>query len=81
VELHRAIRAEDSTFVSRTTLVATSYSPQQIVVLRSVTVNPLTTRAVIEEILEKHEKLGHQIFNNNYRLDMDGLLKDWGRKS
>jgi len=76
VELHRAIRAEDSTFLSRTTLKATPYSPQQIVVLRSVTVNPLTTRAIIEKTIEKHEKLGLTIYNKIYKSALDRLLED-----
>jgi glutamate decarboxylase len=76
VELHRAIRAEDSTFVSRTALEATPYSPQRIVVLRSVTVNPLTTRTILEEVLKKQEKMGLDIYSKNYKSRMNTLLKD-----
>jgi glutamate decarboxylase len=75
VELHRAIRAEDSTFVSRTTLESTMYSPQRIVVLRAVTVNPLTTSEIIREILRKQENIGLGIYNKNYKSRMDSLLK------
>jgi glutamate decarboxylase len=75
VELHRAIRAEDSTFVSRTSLDATRYAPQQIVVLRAVTVNPLTTREILEEVLRKQEKMGINLYDRQYRARMDRLLR------
>ena len=74
VELHRAIRAEDSTFVSRTTLATTRYAPQPIVVLRSVTVNPLTTRQVLEEILAKQEKMGLGLYAKHYKKQFEKLL-------
>ncbi len=74
VELHRAIRAEDSTFVSRTTLATTRYAPQPIVVLRSVTVNPLTTRLILEEILAKQEKMGLALYAKQYKKQFEKLL-------
>lgn len=74
VELHRAIRAEDSTFVSRTTLSTTRYAPQPIVVLRSVTVNPLTTRSILEEILAKQEKMGLSLYARRYKKQFEKLL-------
>jgi len=74
-ELHRAIRAEDSTFVSRTTLTTTRYAPQPIVVLRSITVNPLTTRSILEEILAKQEKMGLRLYTRTYKNRFDKLLK------
>jgi glutamate decarboxylase len=74
VELHRAIRAEDSTFVSRTTLATTRYAPQPIVVLRSVTVNPLTTRSILEEILAKQEKMGLRLYAKQYKKLFKKLL-------
>lgn len=73
-ELHRAIRAEDSTFVSRTTLATTRYAPRPIVVLRSVTVNPLTTRAILEEILAKQEKMGLRLYTRQYKKQFAKLL-------
>ena len=75
VDLHRAIRQEDSTFVSRTTLEASMYSPQRIVVLRSVTVNPLTTRAMLQEILRKQDKTGMSIYEKKYKHSMAPLLR------
>jgi glutamate decarboxylase len=74
VELHRAIRAEDSTFVSRTTLATTRYAPQPIVVLRAVTVNPLTTRSILEEILTKQEKMGLALYAKQYKKQFKKLL-------
>ena len=74
VELHRAIRAEDSTFVSRTALKTTQYAPQRIVVLRSITVNPLTTVETINEILNKQEKMGLEIYNKKHKYEMDALI-------
>ena len=74
VELHRAIRAEDTTFVSRTTLATTRYAPQPIVVLRSVTVNPLTTRSILEEILAKQEKMGLSLYARHYKKQFEKLL-------
>jgi len=75
VDLHRAIRAEDSTFVSRTSLDSTHYAPQQIVVLRAVTVNPLTTRAILEEVLRKQERMGINLYERQYRAKMEGILR------
>ncbi len=74
VDLHRAIRAEDSTFVSRTTLEATRYAPQAIVVLRAVTVNPLTTRPILKEILVKHAKMGRAVFQSDYKNKINQII-------
>ncbi len=64
IELHRAIRQEDNSFVSRTMLESTRYRKQQIVVLRAITVNPLTTTAILHEIMDEHNKLGLKIYND-----------------
>jgi glutamate decarboxylase len=42
IKLHKALRQDDTTFVSRTMLESTLYRPQNIVVLRAVLINPLT---------------------------------------
>ena len=57
VKLHKALRREDTTFVSRTTLESTHYRPQNIVVLRAVLINPLTDRDIIEEIVDTQNRL------------------------
>jgi len=75
IKLHKALRRDDSTFVSRTTLESTIYRPQNIVVLRAVVINPLTDRAVLEEIVETQNRIGLGLwteFESAYRK----ILKD-----
>lgn len=62
VKLHKALRRDDTTFVSRTTLESTRYRPQGIVVLRAVLSNPLTDRAVLEEIVRTQARIGREIW-------------------
>ncbi len=62
VKLHKALRRDDTTFVSRTTLESTRYRPQRIVVLRAVLANPLTDRTVLEEIVETQARIGLEIW-------------------
>ncbi len=66
IELHRKLRKEDNSFVSRTMLESTKYSPQKIVVLRSITINPLTTQKIIQEIIDEQDKLGRQIYKSHF---------------
>jgi glutamate decarboxylase len=73
IELHRAIRQEDNSFVSRTMLESTKYAPQKIVVLRAITVNPLTTREILEEIVEEHNRLGTKIYNSTFRASLEKI--------
>ncbi len=73
IELHRAIRQEDNSFVSRTMLESTKYSPQKIVVLRAITVNPLTTHEILEEIVEEHNRLGTKIYNSAFRASLEKI--------
>ncbi len=65
IELHRRLRMEDNSFVSRTMLESTRYFPQRIVVLRTVTINPLTTTDILHEIIEEQDKLGMQIYKSH----------------
>lgn len=67
VELHRAIRQEDNSFVSRTMLESTRYAPQKIVVLRAVTVNPLTTVEILKEIIDEHNALGMKLYESEFK--------------
>jgi len=62
IKLHRELRKDDTTFVSRTTLESTRYSPQNIVVLRAVLINPLTDRHVLDEIIDTQHRIGLQIW-------------------
>ncbi|MBW2064368.1 MAG: aminotransferase class V-fold PLP-dependent enzyme [Deltaproteobacteria bacterium] len=62
VKLHKALRMDDTTFVSRTTLESTKYRPQNIVVLRAVLSNPLTDRGILEEIVRTQNRLGMRLW-------------------
>lgn len=70
IKLHKALRRDDTTFVSRTTLESTQYRPQNIVVLRAVLINPLTNKRILKEILDTQNRIGLQIweeFESAYR--------------
>ena len=62
VKLHRELRRDDNTFVSRTTLESTRYRPQNIVVLRAVLINPLTDKKALDEIIETQNRIGLKIW-------------------
>lgn len=75
IKLHKALRRDDTTFVSRTTLESTRYRPQNIVVLRAVLINPLTDRAILEEIVETQNRIGLEIwaeFTTAYQRVLEG---------
>ena len=70
IKLHKALRTDDTTFVSRTMLESTCYRPQNIVVLRAILVNPLTDRAILKEIVGTQNRIGLGIwpeFESAYR--------------
>jgi putative pyridoxal-dependent aspartate 1-decarboxylase len=67
IDLHRAIRKQDTSFVSRTVLEATRYAPERIVVLRAVVINPLTTGEILNEIIDEHNGLGMAIYTEIYK--------------
>jgi putative pyridoxal-dependent aspartate 1-decarboxylase len=62
IKLHKALRRDDTTFVSRTTLESTRYRPQNIVVLRAVLVNPLIDNQILEEIVDTQNRIGLRIW-------------------
>ncbi|OQY43067.1 MAG: glutamate decarboxylase [Desulfobacteraceae bacterium 4572_87] len=62
IKLHKALRRDDTTFVSRTTLESTRYRPQNIVVLRAVLMNPLINKRVLEEIVDTQNRIGSNIW-------------------
>ena len=64
IKLHKALRQDDTTFVSRTMLESTPYRPQNIVVLRAVLINPLTETPVLREIAETQTRLGLEIWKD-----------------
>jgi len=62
IKLHKAIRMDDTTFVSRTTLESTRYRPQNIVVLRAVLTNPLTDKDILKEIVATQNRIGGELW-------------------
>ncbi len=66
IELHKALREEDASFVSRTMLEIPYYFRQNIVILRAITVNPLTTKAILSEILNQQNRLGLAIYESEF---------------
>ncbi len=66
VELHKAHREEDNSFVSRTTIDSPIYFYQNIVILRAVTINPITTPEILKEIITEQNRLGLKIFADGF---------------
>jgi glutamate decarboxylase len=66
IELHKAIRDEDESFVSRTMFDIPLYFYQDCVVLRAITINPLTTPEVLKEIIEHQNMLGMKIYKKYF---------------
>jgi glutamate decarboxylase len=64
IKLHKALRRDDTTFVSRTTLESTRYRPQKIAVLRAVLINPLTDGHVLKEIIDIQNRIGLAIWKD-----------------
>jgi glutamate decarboxylase len=64
IKLHKALRQDDTSFVSRTMLESTRYRPQNIVVLRAVLVNPLTEKTVLEEIVSTQVRIGIELWKD-----------------
>jgi putative pyridoxal-dependent aspartate 1-decarboxylase len=64
IKLHKALRQDDTTFVSRTMLESTRYHPQNIVVLRAVLINPLTDRSALHEIVNTQKRLGLDLWKD-----------------
>ncbi|HQI01839.1 MAG TPA: pyridoxal-dependent decarboxylase [Deltaproteobacteria bacterium] len=63
IELHKTIREHDTSFVSRTKLESTRYSPRKVVVLRAITVNPNTEPYMLRKVLNDHRSMGINIWN------------------
>lgn len=72
-ELHKAIREEDESFVSRTMIDCPQYFYQDCVILRAITINPLTTPEILQEIIEQQNKLGLKIYKNSFEGKFDKL--------
>ncbi len=63
IKLHKELRRDDTTFVSRTKLESTKYRPYNIVVLRAVPINPLTTKEILEKIVSVQNCIGMRLWN------------------
>jgi glutamate decarboxylase len=66
IELHKELREEDNSFVSRTTIDCPHYFSQNTVILRAVTINPLTTPEILQEIIDQLNRLGLKIYKNQF---------------
>jgi len=66
IELHKAIREEDESFVSRTMYDSSVYFLQKVVVLRTITINPLTTPDILQEIIEQQGELGNKLYESKF---------------
>jgi glutamate decarboxylase len=60
-------REAGKSFVSRTTLSIPRYPGQDIVVFRCVIMNPMTTMAVLREILDEQEAIWHRTADESYQ--------------
>ncbi len=66
IEIHKVIREEDTSFVSRTMLDSPQYYSQNIVVLRAITINPLTTPQILKEIIHAQNRIGQKIYKTEF---------------
>jgi putative pyridoxal-dependent aspartate 1-decarboxylase len=74
IELHKELREDDNTFVSRTMFDVPNYFYQDIVVLRAITINPLTTPEILKEIIELQDTLGRKIYKAQFESRLEKLL-------
>ena len=76
-ELHKTIRDHDMSFVSRTRIESTRYSPRRVVVLRAITINPNTEPSMLRQILKEHRRMGIKLWRKmkDNCLDARGRLK------
>jgi hypothetical protein len=66
IELHKQQREEDESFVSRTMLDSPMYFNQDVVILRAITINPLTTPEIIKEIIEAQDRIGQKLYKSEF---------------
>ncbi len=79
IKIHKALRRDDTTFVSRTVLESTRYRPQNIVVLRAVLINPLTDSRILKAIVDTQNRIGCRLweeFKPAYRRMLAELTGD-----
>ena len=78
IKLHKALRRDDTSFVSRTTVESTTYRPQNIVVLRAVLINPLTNGQILNEIVATQNRIGMGVWRE-FEPVFERLRKDGGK--
>ena len=78
IKLHKALRRDDTSFVSRTTVESTTYRPQNIVVLRAVLINPLTNGQILNEIVATQNRIGMGIWRE-FEPVFERLREDGGK--
>jgi len=66
IEMHKVIREEDTSFVSRTMIDSPLYFYQNIVILRAITINPLTTPEILKEIVEAQNRIGLKVYKYDF---------------
>ncbi|MCP4132985.1 MAG: aminotransferase class V-fold PLP-dependent enzyme [bacterium] len=71
IELHKDSREEDTSFVSRTMFDSPYYYYQNIVILRAITINPLTTPEILKEIIEAQNRIGLKIYKAEFASRLD----------
>lgn len=73
IELHKEIREEDDSFVSRTMIDCPQYFYQECVILRAITINPLTTPEILKEIIDQQNSIGVKIYKSSFAHRFDKL--------
>ena len=69
-DLQRLQREAGNSFVSRTALRANRFSPFDIVVLRTVLMNPMTDIDILKEILDEQEAIAGSQLADQLRIDL-----------
>ena len=75
IELHKDLREEDNSFVSRTMIDAPKYFYNNIVILRSILVNPLTTSDILKSIINKQNELGFKLYKNRFLKKFKAMIE------
>ena len=73
VELHKKLREEDNSFVSRTTIDSPRYFYSDIVILRAIIINPITTPEILKEIISEQNRLGLEIYKDGFEKRFDKI--------
>lgn len=80
IKLHKALRIDDTTFVSRTILESTRYRPQNITVLRAVLINPLIDKEILGEIVKTQNRIALELWPE-FKAAYQKVLRDFSSLS